>query len=472
MRVLTFLIVRARFYAVIKIRASGGKGAAAPLNTLCIGKLDVFGYSFNLQEVSCLKSPPPSHAKLIFIALLFFALGACSFEAKPEAPQTDLPDLPETLDEQFLAIGEEVSGFAGLYYDDNNDLVVNVARGGLGVSSISDIEAALVKEFGQEVFETVGTLSGQSVEPTLKTQEVKYSFEELTNFLEKFEREIEEVGINIVDIDEVANEIYLGVENEAIANKLRTAFTQLELPKDAITVAVEQAPIPLATTLDSKVRPTQGGINVRCTLGFNTTLNGVKGFITNSHCTSKFGQVDGRVFSQGGERIGVETVDPKFGGANSSVSCVLDLCRYSDAAFIKYDSGVNVGFGKIARVSNRPRQEITPKNPLQIIGKRTDNSQLYSGRIVEKVGHTTGITAGKIFRTCISSTQDGTNKKFVCQYRVNADSDGGDSGSPVYTIEGAGVRISGVLWGGRDKTFIFSPMSGIERDFGRSFTVN
>ena len=439
----------------------------------------------NLTEVSCLKSPPPSHVKLIFIALLFFALGACSLEAEPGAPQTDLTDLPKTLDEQFLAIGEEVPGFAGLYYDDNNDLVVNVAQGGLRTSSVSDIEAALVKEFGQDVFGAVGTLSGQSVEPTLKTQEVKYSFAELNNFLEKFEREVKEAGINIVDIDEVANEIYLGVENEAIANKLRAAFTQLGLPEDAITVAVEQAPIPLATTLENKVRPTQGGILIdqspgtRCTLGFNAIFNGVKGFVTNSHCTEKLGEANATKFYQndqvkGGTRIGVESVDPPFGRANdSSITCAINAnCRFSDAAFVKYDSGVSVGLGKIARVSNKPGLEITPNNPLPVIGKRTDNSQLYSGRIVEKVGKTTGVTAGKIFQTCFRTTQRDTDKRFTCQYRVRAKSLGGDSGSPVYVIEGAGVRIVGILWGGPEDNFVFSPMSGIEKDFGKSFTVN
>ncbi len=192
--------------------------------------------------------------------LLLLALGSCSFEAEPEGSQADLTDIPKTLDEQFLEIGADVPGFAGIYYDDNNDLVVNMARSELQTASVSDIEAALVKQFGQDVFGAVETLSSQSVEPNLITQEVKYSFAELSELLEKFESKAEEVGINIIDIDEVANEICLGVENEEIANKIRAAIIRFNIPQDAVTVAVEQAPAPTATTLKSTVRPTQGGI--------------------------------------------------------------------------------------------------------------------------------------------------------------------------------------------------------------------
>ena len=48
---------------------------------------------------------------------------------------------------------------------------------------------------------------------------------------------------------------------------------------------------------------------------------------------------------------------------------------------------------------------------------------------------------------------------------------GGDSGSPVYTVEGVGVRLSGIVWGGDSKRFLFSPITGIERDLGATLTV-
>ena len=421
-------------------------------------------------------TPPPSHVKLIFITLLLFALGACSFEGGPEAAQTDLTDLPKTLDEQFLAIGEEVPGFAGIYYDDDNNLVVNMAVSELQTASVSDVRAALVKEFGQEVFGTVETLSSQSIEPSLTTQEVKYSFEDLVNLLDEFEHKAEDYGVNIIDIDEKANNIYLGVENEEIAKKIHEAIIRFNIPQDAVTVAVEEAPIPMATTLNSKVRPTQGGIDISCTLGFNTTLNGIKGFITNSHCTDILGQVDSEQFYQGGEKVGYEIADPKFNGAGGFWCSLNRNCRYSDSAFIKYYSNIGVSIGKIARVSNKPGLEITPKNPLPVVGKRTDNSQLFSGRVVEKVGARTGVTAGKILRTCAAAKYDtgsalSISERFVCQWQVGASALGGDSGSPVYTVEGVGVRLSGIVWGGDSKRFLFSPITGIERDLEATLTV-
>ena len=374
-----------------------------------------------------------------------------------------------------MAIGEEVPGFAGIYYDDDNNLVVNMAVSELQTASVSNVRAALVKEFGQEVFGTVETLSSQSVEPSLTTQEVKYSFEDLTNFLEKFEREIQEAGINIIDIDEKANEIYLGVENEAIAKKIREAVIRFNIPQDAVTVAVEEAPTPMATTLSSKVRPTQGGIQVSgCTLSFNAIYDGIKGFITNSHCTNKLGQIDRKDFYQGGEKIGYEGLDPKFNGSGGFFCHHAVNCRYSDSAFVYYFNGNIAGLGKLARISNNSRREITPLNPWPIYGKRTNNDQLFIGRVMTKLGATTGITTGKILRTCYKTGQKGTTKKFVCQWQVGANADPGDSGSPVYTIEGSGVRLSGIEWGSLDEPkqyYVFSPISGIERDLGGTLTV-
>ncbi len=189
--------------------------------------------------------------------------------------------------------------------------------------------------------------------------------------------------------------------------------------------------------------------------------------MTNSHCTEKLGQSTGTRFYQAyqssGTRIGLETVDPPFRGEGRFFCSLQRDCRYSDSAFVGYDTNVSVGLGKIARVSNKPGKEITPKNPLPVVGKRTDNSQLYSGRIVEKVGKTTGVTAGKIIQTCFKVRQKDTDKYFVCQYQANANSESGDSGSPVYTIESTGVRISEVARQGyRKVTGVESGMTEVD----------
>jgi hypothetical protein len=45
----------------------------------------------------------------------------------------------------------------------------------------------------------------------------------------------------------------------------------------------------------------------------------------------------------------------------------------------------------------------------------------------------------------------------------------GDSGSPVFIGSGSSsVKLAGILWGGNTSgtTFVFSPMSGIERELG------
>jgi hypothetical protein len=66
----------------------------------------------------------------------------------------------------------------------------------------------------------------------------------------------------------------------------------------------------------------------------------------------------------------------------------------------------------------------------------------------------------------------GTNHIRLCQAIVTALVDGGDSGSPVFFRKGGGsnVTLLGILWGGSvdeaNPEFVYSPLSGIERELG------
>jgi hypothetical protein len=44
---------------------------------------------------------------------------------------------------------------------------------------------------------------------------------------------------------------------------------------------------------------------------------------------------------------------------------------------------------------------------------------------------------------------------------------GGDSGSPVFALAGShDATLAGILWGGGDNVFVFSPLANIERELG------
>jgi hypothetical protein len=68
----------------------------------------------------------------------------------------------------------------------------------------------------------------------------------------------------------------------------------------------------------------------------------------------------------------------------------------------------------------------------------------------------------------VTTNVSGSDITQLCQTFVNAGVDFGDSGSPVFNwTSGSTVRLAGILWRGSGTSqFVFSPMSGIEKELG------
>jgi hypothetical protein len=200
--------------------------------------------------------------------------------------------------------------------------------------------------------------------------------------------------------------------------------------------------------------------------------NGVKSFITNSHCTATQGGNQGTLYYQplsstANSSIGTEVADPTY--FQGGVCPAGRRCRYSDAARARYNSGVSSNLAQIARTTSRGALSgpltISTANPFLTITAERANP--VAGAQANKIGRTTGWTFGQIVGTCAAVNVSGTNITQLCQSLVSAGVGAGDSGSPVFSWPGSGgnVTLLGILWGGSaDGTlFVFSPMSGIER---------
>ena len=88
---------------------------------------------------------------------------------------------------------------------------------------------------------------------------------------------------------------------------------------------------------------------------------------------------------------------------------------------------------------------------------------------MNKVGRTTGWTAGNITNTCVNTGVSGSNIVQLCQTFVSAGVGGGDSGSDVFQVtSGSNVQLAGVLWGGNSggTQFVFSPFGNVTRELG------
>lgn len=224
-----------------------------------------------------------------------------------------------------------------------------------------------------------------------------------------------------------------------------------------------------------------------CTIGFITVRAGTDlGAVTVHHCTpTRGGGADLAYWWQSndtnGNKFGKETIDPAFFTNSQNSNCpVGDQCRYSQGAFATKDT-TNIERGYIARtLATSPSDYVANNNCELTIDSNKPNFPInqeglsVQGASINKVGHTTGWTTGSVQRTCvpITYTVGGTDYTYLCQDIGNYDSDGGDSGSPVFERDSSNSDLAH-LFGihiGRNPTNtaerVFSPIGNVYLDLG------
>lgn len=287
-------------------------------------------------------------------------------------------------------------------------------------------------------------------------------------------------GIVFTDADESTGRLTVGVIDRDVEGLVRERLPALGIASRLVDV-VEVEPIYQVATLRDKVRPAVGGLQIRfsnyvCTLGFGAVRDGVPGFVTNNHCSSKQGSVDSTVYYQpvnqvADELVGTETVDPPYfrGGPCPRGK----RCRYSDSIFAEAASGVTFDLGKIARTEAVNTGSLTIADGGSARFTITQTGSAGSGDTVNKVGRTTGWTQGVVANKCANVAVSGTNIVNLCQDIVENPSakivDGGDSGSQVF-VQSSGdfIKLVGLLWGGNASgtLFVYSPIENVQQELG------
>lgn len=414
----------------------------------------------------------------ILVALLALAAAACADAGEPMAPQEptfsagDSRRAPQAharnLDEEFAALAAEIPGFGGYYYE-GEDLVVRLA------------------DLGQQ--ERARTVIGRVIAAarasasSMRFVKGEYGFAQLKEWSERLPPVLAQAGVVFTDIDEARNRLTIGVENADGRARAAAKLAELAIPSAAVIVE-EVEPIHFTASLRDYNRPLQGGLQIafsyyHCTLGFNADrYDGVRGFVTNSHCTNTRGVVDPTYYYQpetwyGSWFIGTEVLDPPFFTWYQNSACPWGRqCRYSDAAFATYDAAAPWDFASVARTAWRGQYsgslDIDPYNPrFSITSKRFTNP--VGGHRMEKMGRTTGWTTGLISRTCANTNVSNSSITMLCQYFVDAGVGPGDSGSPVfYWWDPVQVTLFGILWGGNDPgtQYVFSWIGHVEQELG------
>lgn len=396
----------------------------------------------------------------------------------------------QTLDDQLLSVSEISPEFGGMFYDDNGDLNVYLTNTKAKRSTL----AALKKVFGENLLKSAPTQSKHfKGKPRLKSGDIRvlkgrFNIKQLAKWKKNSNHIFLLKEAVYLDLDEAKNRITIGISTLKAKQSVEDILTSQGVPLKAITIIETKPVIAMTHSLRSQHRPTKGGIQIKfsnnggkstCTLGFNATRYGVRGFMTNSHCTDTRGGTEGTLYYQSNSTlVGYEYVDPNYSSSAWPWVCPwFKRCRYSDAAFVRYYGGTSSSLGKIARTTgwNNMSLNINTSNPeLRIIAERASN---ITGGYLDKIGRTTGWSYGKVTATCQNINVSNSDIHMKCQdtvYRANTKLSGpGDSGSPVFVWHGNTVTLAGILWGGSSNysdgtgnNFILSPMRFIESEVG------
>jgi hypothetical protein len=371
----------------------------------------------------------------------------------------------ETLDEQLANIAKQVPGFGGMFFGQDGTLQVYMeGKEPLSATSMAFLEQVITSEVGNGE-----RLSGRGME-ILQGQ---YDFLTLHNWQQQMTPEVLDIpGVVFTDNHEAKNRLEIGITDlPGAAEAVEEVLSKLGIPRAAVNI-VETKEMNL--TLRSRRRPLRGGLQINfggflCTLGFIAVRNGVNGYVTNSHCTTTQGGVQGTVEHQPTasgttNRVGIEIADPTyFTGAGCPAG---RRCRRSDSSFIQvpHPSGpaVTTARGTIAR----PAVNSFTWNGVDIFNITSEGSALV-GQAVTKVGRTTGRTAGTVSQTCVNTNVSGSTITQLCQTFANYGNAGGDSGSPVFRITTLpNVVLVGINWGGNGTISVFSPISQIQQELG------
>ena len=378
-------------------------------------------------------------------------------------------------DEAEAAIADRVPGFAGWVYGEDGKTTARMTR----ASGLFD---QAEKQGDQAKWKSMNTPSAtfaKSLGESGDMRKAQWDSRQLLDFKNKIFSMASAKGVIAVSIDRENNRIDVAYNQDVDASALQALTTRLaasgvpqaamsmraaELPKRNATVgtSVRSQPLPLAGGAQFNF-PTSAGTFV-CTLGVPARINGVQGFMTASHCSESVYNVSARtrMTSPGGTFIGAESIDP----APRSCSLPDTLgCREADALFVSGGPANAIDFGKIMYTNFG---SLTVAGVLNVQGTLSYPSV---GQTIYKTGRTTGLTRASVARVCVDtlvSEPDGNTYGALCSIEVATGSfiAGGDSGSSVWTYNGVGPIITGIVSYGSSNTGGFSPWGGVVKEFG------
>ena len=205
---------------------------------------------------------PSTVALRTLLAAGVLTLSACLDTTGPRRPDpsaatTAVPQVPE--DEQ-AALAGAVPGFGGLFLDETGAPTVYLTDLGQRLSAQRAL-AGIARRHGFDA-------------AALRVRRGDFTWGQLEGWFGPASlRAMAERGVVYADLDEAANRVTIGVENAEAGGRARALLRGLGVPDRAVVVR-QTPPIEFAATLQDRVRPVRGGLQINfgnflCTLGFN-----------------------------------------------------------------------------------------------------------------------------------------------------------------------------------------------------------
>jgi len=446
-------------------------------------------------------------------------------------------DRGETGNDLFVKVAKRHPGFGGVFINEKKDITYVYLR---------DRKTKEAKEVAEDLEDIV---FDQNLPDRVKTLHAKYSFLKLNDWFDRLAKQVARTnGVTFLDINEANNQLLVGVENTQARNQVEKEVKELDIPEKAVKLIRTGSP-QLLSSLNDRHRPVVGGLQIEwtpgeagfrnlCTLGVvakRTDIDptappagqreDIKGFVTNSHCSTRIGANSETVvgatdsiyyqpLQNGTNQIGTEDFDPTFFRCFPAFLPFQDTCRWSDSLFAELEKAEEVSapgrLGFIARPKkinlrgavcfNEKGQPVSPEfcawnenNTYRIV---RESGRIASGTLISKVGARTGQTVGitlltwPLEPTSSEARARGAGDYWVDQFLGTYQSEQGDSGAPVIRFPSplsgddtalVGINHSGIAIEAKKGDIFpgsppigrtalpasfYSPIQGVEADLG------
>lgn len=457
------------------------------------------------------------------------ALAACGDAATPTAPLTPTraepastaarqpsPGRPRGAEVQSVALAAQIPGYGGHYFDRDGNLIAYVTD-----TTHAAARHALAPVLGAFRYAPRGR-AGQG---RIVLRKGDYEFRQLGAWRDALSQEALPLeGVVLVDLDEAANRVTVGVQDDAARARVEAVAATRGVPEaavrfqktepivsDALDVSYAEQPDFDFTTLGAYNRPITAGVQIgliaehqpantytSCTIGLvarDAWLTPV--LVTNSHCSYNVATLEYTSWHQpspSAPQVAYESADPQGqiirGYSVWNTQSVVS--RQSDAALgpLTVDAS-QLGVGTIQGTSytsygptTRGSVEVPPSRWTFRVAGEDPGTPL--NVYANKMGHKGGWSYGEIINTCADArviydryggpSGASVDLRLPCQVFARYYSEGGDSGGPVFYWGGSGdeVILFGIHWGrggsGASGYGVFSPIDQIEAELGPLYT--